>query len=87
MPPQAGVRKHRGRRREYLSVREEQQLAGYMRARFRKGKVKTVKDLDQIVRKKVRKQTGKEISRPYIYRFLERYGIDIEPLRTRKRNP
>ena len=75
------VTRHGGRRREYLSVREEQQLASYMRARISAGKVKTVKDLDLIVRRKVRKETGKEISPAYIYRFLERNGFEIKPLR------
>ena len=75
------VNQHGGRRREYLTWREEKQLVYNMRKRIRYGSVKDVKPLDTMVREKVREKTGKKISGSFIYRFLERHGIGFNPVR------
>ena len=75
------VSQHGGRRREYLSWKEEKQLVYNMRKRIRYGSVKDVKPLEEMARKKIREKTGKEISGSYIYRFLERHGIGLNPIR------
>lgn len=75
------VSQHGGRRREYLSWKEEKQLVYNMRKRIRCGNVKDVKRLDEMVRETVLETTGKKISASYIYRFLERHGIGLNPVR------
>lgn len=72
---------HGGRRREYLTWREEKRLVYNMRKRIRYGSVKDVKPLEEMVREKVLEKTGKGISASFIYRFLERHGIALNPVR------
>ena len=75
------ISQHGGRRREYLSWREEKQLVYNMRKRIRYGSVKDVKTLEEMAKRKVWAKRGKEISDSYIYRFLERHGIELNSIR------
>ena len=76
---------HGGRRQGLLTLEEERATVSAIERRAKRGTIRSVKALHDMVSKRVYEKTGHSVSLAYVYRLLHRHGLEPKALRQAKK--